>query len=198
MRTYPFARLGLLGLALASALTGCNTAPPRNGTTYDKIGAELKEATENRAVVTQRQDVLNSLLPPLAIDMPQAPAIEPGQRFDLSVVSAPAQQVLSAIVSGTRYSMVVHPDIKAVISLNLKQVTLLEVLNSVREIYGILQSGQRAITRQPRSFRIIRRWHVFEFDADVAGFTAHLDMMGVDCQRRIGYAFQARAVESDA
>ena len=102
MRTYPFARLGLLGLALASALTGCNTAPPRNGTTYDKIGAELKEATENRAVVTQRQDVLNSLLPPLAIDMPQAPAIEPGQRFDLSVVSAPAQQVLSAIVSGTR------------------------------------------------------------------------------------------------
>ena len=136
MRTYPFARLGLLGLALASALTGCNTAPPRNGTTYDKIGAELKEATENRAVVTQRQDVLNSLLPPLAIDMPQAPAIEPSQRFDLSVVSAPAQQVLSAIVSGTRYSMVVHPDIKAVISLNLKQVTLLEVLNSVREIYG--------------------------------------------------------------
>ena len=133
MRIYPFA---CLGLVVASVFTGCSLTPQRNSTTYDRIANDLKEATDNRAVIAQKQGVLNSLLPPLTIEMPQTPVLDPGQRFDLSVVNAPAQQVLSAIVAGTRYSMVVHPNIKTVVSLNLKQVTLLEVLNSVREIYG--------------------------------------------------------------
>ena len=49
------------------ALGGCGTAPPRDGTTYDKIAAELKEAAENRAAREQTQGVLQSLLPPIAI-----------------------------------------------------------------------------------------------------------------------------------
>jgi MSHA biogenesis protein MshL len=60
--------------------------------------------------------------------------IEP--RFDLVVSGAPANQVFMAIVSGTRYSMVVHPSIKEAISINLKDVTVFEALDTIREMYG--------------------------------------------------------------
>jgi MSHA biogenesis protein MshL len=133
MRKIAFA---FAAFAALFVLVGCGTAPPRDGTTYDKIAAELKEAAENRAVREQTQGVLQSLLPPLAIELPKAEALDAAHRFDLAVVNAPAPQVLSAIVGGTRYSMVVHPDIKAPMSLNLKDVTIGDVLNSVREIYG--------------------------------------------------------------
>ena len=41
-----------------------------------------------------------------------------------------------AIVSGTRYSMVVHPGIKERVSVNLKDVTVREALDTMREMYG--------------------------------------------------------------
>jgi MSHA biogenesis protein MshL len=128
--------LAFSAFAAVLALGGCGTAPPRNGTTYDKIAAELKDAAENRGTREQNQGVLQSLLPPLVVELPKAEALDAGARFDLVVNNAPAPQVLGAIVSGTRYSMVVHPDIKAPMSLSLKDVTIGEVLGSVREIYG--------------------------------------------------------------
>jgi MSHA biogenesis protein MshL len=133
MRTVRFA---FAAFAALLALGGCGTAPPRDGTTYDKIAAELKDAAENRGAREQKQGVLQSLLPPLAVELPRAEALEAGPRFDLAVTNAAAPQVLNAIVAGTRFSMVVHPDIKAPMSLNLKDVTITEVLQSVREIYG--------------------------------------------------------------
>jgi MSHA biogenesis protein MshL len=119
-----------------SVLGGCNTRPPRDGTTYDKISAELKEAAETRAGREQTQGVIQSILPPISVDVPRAQALDGGPRFDLTVTNAPAPQVLTAIVSDTRYSMVVHPDVKGPISLNLKDVTINEVLSTVRQIYG--------------------------------------------------------------
>ena len=123
-------------IAAALAVGGCGTAPPRDGTTYDKITAELKEATENRVAREQKEGVLQLLLPPLVVEMPKAEGLDAVQRFDLAVANASAPQVLSALVAGTRYSMIVHPDIKGTISLNLKDVTIADVLDSVREIYG--------------------------------------------------------------
>ena len=40
------------------------------------------------------------------------------------------------IVGGTRYSMLVHPDINNNISVNLKDVTVFEALDALRELYG--------------------------------------------------------------
>ena len=54
-------------------------------------------------------------------------ALDP--RFDLSVNNAPAAQVFLSIVSGTRYSMLVHPQVAGTISLNLNNVTDVEYLD---------------------------------------------------------------------
>ena len=55
MRTVTFA-CGALAAVLV--VGGCSTKPPRDGTTYDKINAELKNAAENRTAGEQKQGVL--------------------------------------------------------------------------------------------------------------------------------------------
>jgi MSHA biogenesis protein MshL len=84
--------------------------------------------------------------------------IEP--RFDLSVNNAPAQQVFLSLVNGTRYSMLVHPNVSGTISLTLKDVTLREALESIRDLYGyeFSMAGSRISVQpaglQTRVFRV--------------------------------------------
>jgi MSHA biogenesis protein MshL len=122
-------------LFLAAALAGC-TAARKERSALEAINTELQSATEPRPAKPPQDAVLQSLLPPITAQMPRADTADLNQRFDLTVTNASAPQVLNAMVSGTGYSMVVHPGIKEPISLTLKNVTIPEVLNSVRELYG--------------------------------------------------------------
>lgn len=125
----------ILLMLVAAAMAGCGT-PPRVPTAIEpNIMSELDKAAQ-RKPAAQAQSVEAALLPPLRMEMPSAAGrpIEP--RFDLSVNNAPATQVFMSIVSGTRYSMLVHPSVSGTISVNLKDVTILEALESIRELYG--------------------------------------------------------------
>src|SRR5207244_7949799 len=79
---------------------------------------------------------LEQALPPLRMEMPQVGGQPIDQRFDLSVNNAPAAQVFASLVSGTCFSMLVHPSVGGSITVNLKDVTLREALDSLRELYG--------------------------------------------------------------
>jgi len=125
----------MLALLLLGLLTACATTTP-TGTTYDGAKKEMANAARLPRSTSQSEDVGRALLPALKVEMPQVDGrpIEP--RFDLAVNNAPAGQVFMAIVSGTRYSMVVHPGVKDPISLNLRDVTVFEALDTIREVYG--------------------------------------------------------------
>lgn len=129
-------RLIVAGL-FCMALVACTSDAPRDHSTFDRINTELQQAVQDSQQKQQvPESVSNALLPPLKIPVPKVSSRQLEQKFDLVVNDAPASQVFMGIVSGTRYSMLVHPDVKGTISVNLKDVTILEALDAIREIYG--------------------------------------------------------------
>jgi len=126
----------MLAVAICTLLAACVThrdsqAPAGNaGNTQAVVTSDLQRRED------QIEQIQLSLLPPLS-QLPTPAAIAGGQtRFDLSVNNAPAKQVFEAIVSGSGYSLMVHPEIAGVISLELGNVTVTEALQAIRELYG--------------------------------------------------------------
>lgn len=124
----------LLGLATL-ALSGCANLGARDNSTFKEINAELNTAAAAQVKPAPQRAVNAALLPPLKIEMPKVNK-PPEQRFDLVVSDAPATQVFLGIVSGTRYSMLINPEVSGTISVNLKNVTVFEALDAIRELYG--------------------------------------------------------------
>jgi MSHA biogenesis protein MshL len=123
-------RAAAIALALVA---GCATPPPHG--LEPEIAGTLASAAERKPPA--RPEALDrALLPPMQLEMPKVPGLGLEQRFDLSVTNAPAQQVFMSIVSGTRYSMLVHPEVSGTLSVNLKDVTVEEALSAIRELYG--------------------------------------------------------------
>lgn len=122
----------LLLMAIVISATACTPMLSRDDT-YDKIQATLEQPAARKQSETAAIDA--ALLPPIQVAAPpSARPLEP--RFDLSVVDAPAAQVFLALVDGTRYSMLLPPDISGSLTINLKNVTVLEALEVIRELYG--------------------------------------------------------------
>lgn len=143
-------------------LAGCGSAPPRPDVVRERIGDELSQAATQRKSLEASE---RAMLPPLAVELPKQ---ENGNgngngsiaRFDLAVVNAPAAQVFMAIVTGTRYNMLVGPEVTGNITVNLKDVTVKEALEAIRELYGYefnIKGNRIAIqpnTLQTRVFQV--------------------------------------------
>jgi len=120
----------------------------------------LDEAANARGTMSQPDAVTQALLPPLVVEMPKLDGKSVETRFDLAVNNASASEVFMAIVSGTRYSMAVHPSIKERLSVNLKDVTVVEALETIREMYGYEYKVQgtriivQPVTLQSRVFQV--------------------------------------------
>jgi MSHA biogenesis protein MshL len=148
-----------MAVAMMVLVAGCADLPQRPNVAQETIYKELERAAGERKPVTP-DAVSQALLPPLVVEMPRADVQKPETRFDLSVNSAPAGQVFMAIVSGTRYSMVLHPDVKGELSVHLKDVTVTEALDTLRDLYGFDYNvqGNRIIvlpaTLQTRIFQV--------------------------------------------
>jgi len=125
-----------LVLILVLLTAACQTPPHNGSATLDQINTELDSAARTNAQLNATDAVNRALLPPLAVDIPISSARPVEQKFDLVVNNAPAVQVFNGIVSGTPYSMLVHPDVRGNISVNLKDVTVLDAMNVIRELYG--------------------------------------------------------------
>lgn len=147
-----------LTMLLLGAVAGC-AMPPTRQETYDLIKSEMNKAAASTVKAAGPDAVAASLLPPLNVDLP--PVRKPlEERFNLSFSNAPAAQFFMGIVAGTPYNMLVHPEVTGNISANLKDVTLFEALDAIRELYGYEYrvEGSRIyvkpLTLQTRVFQI--------------------------------------------
>ncbi|WP_375212282.1 pilus (MSHA type) biogenesis protein MshL [Aquabacterium sp.] len=121
-----------------------------------------------------RMSLTLASLPPLREEAPVAaaasaapagPVARPTElraegRFDFAVNNAPASQVFLQLGTGTAYNMLVPPDVTGTITLSLKQTTVVEALEALRELYGydFRVTGNRVFvypnTVQTRMFKI--------------------------------------------
>jgi len=131
-----------VSVLLALSLVACQSAGPYvsyDGSVLEQVQTELeqsREAASQGARVVPPKQVLNALVPQIAFTEDDAAAVD--SRFDFSVKDAmPVREFFSLLTEDTDYSVVVHPDVRGSISaLDLKNVTVEEVLDQVIEIYG--------------------------------------------------------------
>ncbi len=126
----------ILAMSVAAVLTACAAPYGWNKNAGEKVDQALADAKKtNAAKAAVPADVNQALLPPLQIPLPDGTAqVEP--RFDFTVNNAPARQVFMGLVEGTRYSMMVHPEVNGVVSLNMKDATVPEAMDAIRRLYG--------------------------------------------------------------
>ena len=127
--------------ALAYLLTACastqNIESARQ--TQQSIDDAMKQAAENQIIETAApsSDILDELLPDSGIIVPGLEEdINQENAFDISVSNAPARLFFMSLVKDTDINMTVHPNVEGEISLDLKNVTVSEVMQLTREVYG--------------------------------------------------------------
>ena len=72
--------------------------------------------------------------PPRAAAAAPVAVAEP--RFDLAINNAPAAQVYLQLANGTAYNMLVSPEVSGSLSITLRDTTVPEALDTLRELFG--------------------------------------------------------------
>ncbi|MEM9620722.1 MAG: pilus (MSHA type) biogenesis protein MshL [Pseudomonadota bacterium] len=128
----------VLSVLAAVLSAGCAQLGPR--TTLQTDSAD--EAIEVMADAVQAEQNPQELEPApntagQAINDPLADSLESlGPSFDLSVDGADAADFFRSLVSDTEFNMVVHPDVVGQVSLQLNNVTVPDVMEIMRNVYG--------------------------------------------------------------
>jgi MSHA biogenesis protein MshL len=81
-------------------------------------------------------EVASALLPDINLSAPGAESIDVEPRFDIKVNRANVRNFFMGLVDDSRYNMILHPKVKGRITLDLKNVTVSEVMEVVRDVYG--------------------------------------------------------------
>ncbi|WP_020406363.1 pilus (MSHA type) biogenesis protein MshL [Hahella ganghwensis] len=131
-------------ILVLNACAGVGPAPISTDNTRE-IEEQLRQAQSQSAVdmpETPPAEVTRELIPSLDTGV-QLPQDE--ERFDITVNELPAKDFFQGLVRGTPYNMVVHPEVTGSVSLDLKNVTLAQVMELSRQLYGYDYKYQEGI-----------------------------------------------------
>ena len=128
-------------LLLLLVLTSC--APKNNLENEKQIKQSIENAMLEAAQITipevepLPEGILDELVSGSGIGVQGlSDDIKLESAFDMSVSNAPARLFFMSLVKDTDINMVVHPSVEGEISLDLKNVTVREVMDLTREVYG--------------------------------------------------------------
>lgn len=117
------------------ALVGCQSNPPRTQV-LDRMDKVVAKSVKNNEEQKVPESASSALVPSVTLNANKLPPVKDEQRFNVAVNDVPARQFFMSLVDGTHYNMVVNPEVKGMITLNLTNVTIPEVLQACRDVYG--------------------------------------------------------------
>jgi len=119
-------------VALALLLGGCVTYQHPDPAESKEA---LKQAKQQAGALTVPDSVQAELLPKSPIQ-PVASAYVNERRFRVAAKGVDAAEFFASLMKDGRYSVAVHPGVEGRINLDLREVTLPEVLDTVADMYG--------------------------------------------------------------
>jgi MSHA biogenesis protein MshL len=127
----------IMGLTLTACASGPEEKPvsPLDQMIQDAFHADRQQAAPVEKAATP-DEVASALLPDINLSAPGAGSIDVEPRFDIKVNRAPVRSFFMGLVQDTPYNMILHPDVKGRITLDLKNVTVKEVVETVRDVFG--------------------------------------------------------------
>ncbi|WP_075185701.1 pilus (MSHA type) biogenesis protein MshL [Teredinibacter haidensis] len=147
----------LVKLFTVTILTSCSSIP-QDQTPAEKA-MESSVAAHESYKQSQRQDVpedisANLLNTAAGLSSTGSLSRAAEERFDISVNLVPARTFFLSLVADSGVNVVAHPEVSGFISLELKGVTIREVLNVTRDVYGYeYKLGSSIYTIYPRKLR---------------------------------------------
>jgi MSHA biogenesis protein MshL len=136
-------------IVAAVLLAGCASAtgPAGDGQGVAGIRASLEADLAANAALPPPppRDAAAVAVAPAAAAAAAADAGEP--RFDVAVTDMPAADFFRGLVAGSDANMVVHPGVQGNVTLSLSQVTLGEVMEVMRDVYGYDSTRHGSIWR---------------------------------------------------
>lgn len=127
-------RFCLITLAMMAA--GCTTykhPEPTQAKDALKQAMNEQQKQQNAPLTTLPKSVQSELL---QLNRPQMPAAMPEKRLRIAAHDVEAVEFFGSLFKGSRYSVAVHPGVSGLVSVELKDVTLPEVLAVVGDMYG--------------------------------------------------------------
>ncbi len=133
-------------LSLAILLSACNT---HKNADKRLLGEDVLDQTASQQATRGNQtssvpaEVNKALLNNQSLSAPASKGAY--DRFDVSVRNVPAKDFFLGLVNGTGVNVVVHPQVTGSVTLDLKNVTVDDVLRVTRDIYGYEYRHDRGI-----------------------------------------------------
>ncbi len=137
---YAFMSLACVAMLLTNS---CSNNGNKKIAVENEMTAIVAEQAERNKKVVVPDEVTKALLDNNTIKTGSGKKVT--ERFDVSVRAVPAKDFFLGLVKGTGVNVVVHPEVTGTISLDLKDVTIGDVLRVTRDIYGYEYKQDRGI-----------------------------------------------------
>ena len=140
-------------------LSACaSQTSPGSRSSLDRMVDNAFKADQASTVATEQMatndEVASALLPDLKLSAPGAGSIDVEPRFDIKVNRARVRNFFMGLVDDSNYNMILHPKVKGRITLDLKNVTVTEVMEVVRDVYGYdFEKSNTAFSVFPNTMR---------------------------------------------